>query len=279
MNSNALWSFLPAIGPALVCAAMSIAPAHAAIGQWVEGSQARIRLITAPPTPGGKVHAAIEIELDPEWKTYWRSPGDAGMPPVIDFSGSVNLKPALVALPVPERFDEGGAISNVYEDHAVFVADTALANPAKPARLQLKLDIGVCQEICVPEHFEAALDIDGSDDPAAAGILSKALTHLPAAPEPGTFAVKDVRRAGGSDKRPVFEIDAVVPDAASAEVFVEGPADWYPDTPAFVSASGTIGTYRVTFDRLTAKTPISGSSLRVTIVSGPHAIEQSVNLD
>ena len=79
--------------------------------------------------------------------------------------------------------------------------------------------------------------------------------------------------------RPVFEIDATVPEAASAEVFVEAPADWYPDTPVFVAADGPQATYKVTFDHLTAKTPIAGSSLHVTINSGGRAIEQSVKLD
>lgn len=279
MNSDTIRRFLLRTCLALSCLAIPVAGARAAVGEWVDGNQARIRLVAAAPSAKGEVDAAIEIELDPEWKTYWRSPGDAGIPPVIDFSGSANLKPVSVAYPVPERFDEGGSISNVYRDEAVLVATSTLADPGKPARLTLKLDIGVCQEICVPEHFETTLAIDGADDPEATRILADARRDLPSAPEPGVFAVKEVRRAGGDDKRPVFEVDATVPEAASAEVFVEGPADWYPDTPALVTADGPQATYKVTFDRLTAKTPIAGSSLRVTIKSSGRAIEQSVKLD
>ena len=91
--------------------------------------------------------------------------------------------------------------------------------------------------------------------------------------------VTGATRQGGSDKRPTFDVAVKLPDVKGAEVFVEGPADWYPNAPKLVSEGDGGGTYRVTFDRLTSKVPIAGTKLRVTIVSAGRAIEQWVPLD
>jgi DsbC/DsbD-like thiol-disulfide interchange protein len=155
-----------------------------------------------------------------------------------------------------------------------------LADPNSPGELRVKLDIGVCAEVCIPEHFEAKLSVPATNtDLAAARIVSAAEKALPGPPEPNVFAVSAVTRSGGTDKRPVFEIRAKVPDPKSALVFVEGPSDWYAGPPAFVSDTGGVGLYRIEFDRLTAKTPIPGAALRVTIVSGGRSIEQTATLD
>ena len=97
--------------------------------------------------------------------------------------------------------------------------------------------------------------------------------------QPGAFAVTGATRQSGTDKRPTFDVAATLPQVSGAEVFVEGPVDWYPDAPKLVSDQGSQATYRVTFDRLTSKVPIAGTKLRITIVSAGRAIEQWVPLD
>jgi suppressor for copper-sensitivity B len=261
----------------LVAAAI---PARAAIGEWVAGEKASVRLLAAGVDADGNLSGGIEIELEPGWHTYWRSPGDAGMAPVIDFAGSLNIAEPSVAFPAPHRLDDGYAASNVYEDRIVFPFTTKLDNPGAATDLALKLDIGVCAEVCVPEHFEAKLSVPATKtDLAAEKILTAAMSAVPGRPEPNIFAVTGLVRAGGTDKRPVFEIRAKVPDAESAALFVEGPADWYAAPPVFVSESDGVGLYRVEFDRLTAKSPIEGAAIRITIVAGSRAIEQTVRLD
>ena len=67
------------------------------------------RLIAASsPAKDGTLHAGIEIRLDQGWKTYWRYPGDSGIPPQFDFSASENVKAVTVLWPAPQRFDDGG---------------------------------------------------------------------------------------------------------------------------------------------------------------------------
>src|SRR5436190_11112413 len=89
-----------------------LAPAEAAVGPWVSDGKARIRLIAEGTDASGQLRAGLEIALDSGWHTYWRSPGDSGIAPAIDFSGSRNLGPIDVAFPVPERLDDGFSVTN-----------------------------------------------------------------------------------------------------------------------------------------------------------------------
>ena len=253
---------------------------HAAMGEWVEGDKANMRLIASGIGADGRLAAAVEITLAPGWHTYWRSPGDAGIAPAADFSASRNVGPVGLAFPVPERLDDGFSVTNVYDDHVVLPIEAKASDAASPVDLALKLDIGVCADVCLPQHFEAALQVaPGDTDPAAAALLADSGKTLPGPPEAGTFAVDSVAMSGGGDKRPAFDITATLPDAKGAVVFVEGPADWYGDAPKLVSTSGNSAVYRVEFDRLTATTPIKGAPLRITIVSRGRAIEQTIALD
>jgi DsbC/DsbD-like thiol-disulfide interchange protein len=256
-------------------------PAAAAISDWQGEGKAKVRLVAAGIDADGRLAAGIEIAIEPGWKTYWRTPGDAGIAPVIDFSASTNVAGrVLVEFPVPHRVDDGYAAINVYQDRVVLPVTAALLDPNAATRLVLSLDIGVCAEICVPEHYDLTLELlTEGDDAEAAAILAEARAALPREPEPGIFDVAGVAHAGGTDKRPVFEIAIVAPEAATAEVFVEGPVDWYPAPPKLVTGDGARATFSVEFSRLGAKTPIGGNAFTVTVVSGGEAIEDVVTLD
>jgi DsbC/DsbD-like thiol-disulfide interchange protein len=256
-------------------------PSAAAIGDWAGDGNAKVRLVAAGVDGAGRLAAGIEIVLEPGWKTYWRTPGDAGVAPIIDSTASSNLfAPVDVAFPVPHRLDDGYAVTNVYEDRVVFPLSARVVDPASATMLVVALDIGVCAEICIPEHYDLTLTVAPDEsDTVAEAILAEARTTLAGAPEPGKFAVNRVVRAGGTDKRPVFAFDVAAPDVANAEVFVEGPVDWYPAPPGLVSTEGNVATYNVEFSRLGAKTPLGGNTFRVTVVSVGRAVEDSVTLD
>jgi DsbC/DsbD-like thiol-disulfide interchange protein len=275
--------FLPSaksFAVAIVLVSLGIVPAGAAVGSWVGDSKARVRLLAAGVDASGRLAAGVEIEVDPGWHTYWRSPGDSGIAPALDFSGSRNLGPVDVAFPLPTRLDDGTSVVNIYEGRVVLPLAATVADRAAAADLTVKVDLGVCADVCVPQHFEATLSLaPGTTDAEAEKLLGEARRRLPGAPEPGVFAVTAATRQGGTDKRPSFDIAMIVPDASRSEVFVEGPDDWYPDVPKPVSHDAGKVVYRVTFDRLTSKVPIAGTKLRVTVISAGQAIEQWVPLD
>jgi suppressor for copper-sensitivity B len=258
------------------------APARAASSDWVDGNNVRIRLVATGTDTAGGPNAALEIELAPGWKTYWRSPGDAGVSPAFDFSGSTNLKDVVVGFPPPEREDDGFTVSNIYSDRVVLPFTVEAIDPGKPVDLSMKFDLGVCQEICLPVTLETGVAVErGGADSDAAAVIKDGVAALPGSPDAGKFDVGGVKRTGGDDNEPVFEFQAHVPDPAHTEIFVEGPAGWYPDVPKPVQqgTSASPSTWRFTFDRLGAKTPIAKAPIRFTIVSGGRAIEETVTLD
>ena len=264
-----------------VVGGIAAVPASAAVGDWGQGQRAEVRLLAAGVGPDGKLAAGIEIVLPQGSRTYWRTPGDAGVLPVIDFSASKNVGAADVAFPLPTREDEGGdVIDNVYRDRVVLPVTAAIADPRKPAELSLRIRIGVCDKICVPDDVSAELTVPpGENDTAAAATISAADALVPGAPDPGKFALETVTRAGGTDGHPVFRFEGVIPDAANARIFVEGPEDWAPYTPAFVPGADGKAAYTVKFSRLGSTVPIPGAKFRVTIASGNRAIDQTLSLD
>ena len=105
---------------------------------------------------------------------------------------------------MPERHDDGYTVTNIYEGSVVLPLTATLADPAAGADLALKLDIGVCSDVCVPAHFEAALSVDppGAPDPDATAVIAAAAKSLPAA---GSLRRRSGQRDGGTDKRPAFD--------------------------------------------------------------------------
>ncbi|MHA1555253.1 MAG: protein-disulfide reductase DsbD domain-containing protein [Alphaproteobacteria bacterium] len=269
-----------ALGLILATVTGGLYPATAGVGLWADGVKASARLIAEGLDANGELSAGIEIILPPGWKTYWRSPGDAGIAPVIDFTASGNIGPAKIRFPAPHRFDDGYSVTNIYEDSVFLSFSVPVVDPAAPVHLEVKMHLGVCELVCVPESLTMALDIEPEKhDDYAAGLLAAAREQLPKSPEPGVFAVLGVDRDGGTDKRPEFTFNAVVPNGEQAVFFVEGPPGWYPNVPKFAGNMGAESVYRVKFSRLGATAPIAGALFTVLIVSGDRAIEQVVSLD
>lgn len=252
-------------------------PSVAAEGAWGEGAKASARLVAAGVDADGTLSAGIEIVLPPGWHTYWRTPGDAGIAPIFDFSASANLADIEVLYPLPTRHDDGFSVTNVYYERVVFPLAARVVDPSEPVTLSLAAELGVCSEICVPDSVAAELTVaPGESDGAVATVLDAARAGLPGEPEPGVFAVVDVERDGGTDKRPVFRIVASVPDADDAEIFVEGPDDWAGYVPKPVDAADGSLAWSVKFSRLVDSAPPDGAPLRITVISDGRAIEETV---
>lgn len=152
-------------------------------------------LATVEVLPGwaeaGRQVAALRIALAPGWKTYWRSPGEAGIAPLLDAAGSRNLARVAFAWPVPEVFEVGGMRSIGYPGELVLPMLLTPADPSRPIRLRAELDMGVCRDICVPFSARLAADLP------------------PLAGQAGTQA-HDRRIAGALARRPASAAEAGV---------------------------------------------------------------------
>lgn len=118
--------------------------------------------------------AALKIELAPGWKTYWRAPGDAGIPPMIDWSASDNLQAMRPAWPTPIVFSQNGLKSVGYKGDLILPVVLTPQDPSQPIALRGDIQIGICKDICVPAalSFDMPLPIARQQDRAITRALS-----------------------------------------------------------------------------------------------------------
>jgi len=109
---------------------------------------------------------ALHIALAPEWKTYWRSPGEAGIPPEFDWSGSHNVGAVRLYWPRPEVFAVNGLRSIGYHNELVLPIEVTALDPARPIHLRMEVALGVCRDICMPASLDLATDLPA---PASVG--------------------------------------------------------------------------------------------------------------
>ena len=103
------------------------------------------------------MRAGIEIRLKQGWHTYWRYPGDAGVPPRFDFTGSQNVKSVEVLWPAPRRLPEAGLDTIGYDRDVILPLRVTPQDQAKPVMLQVKADYAICEKLCVPAQTKAGL--------------------------------------------------------------------------------------------------------------------------
>src|SRR3954470_21845737 len=128
------------------------APARAADASAWDGTQrSAVRLIAGGRAEGGtSLRAGIEMRLAPGWKTYWRYPGDSGVPPRFDFSKSQNVKSVTVRWPAPQRLTDETGTSIGYKHDVTFPLAVVPQDAGKPVMLAIAIDYGVCEKLCVP---------------------------------------------------------------------------------------------------------------------------------
>ena len=144
-------------------------------------------------TESGTNLAAFEISLEPGWKTYWRAPGDSGIPPRVDWKGSTNVGAVEFHWPRPGIFDELGTRTVGYKDRLVLPVEFTPKNPGKPITAAGELEIGVCLDVCVPMsfRFSAELPQAGSPDRQIQNALAQKAEQVAGDGIPGLGCVFD----------------------------------------------------------------------------------------
>ena len=124
--------------------------------------------------PNGHYMAALDLRLAPDWKTYWRAPGEAGIPPVFDWAGSTNLKSVQFHWPKPQVITLNGMKSIGYLNELILPVEVVAQDSAQPVTLALAMDLGICHDICMPAHltFAATLQGAGAKDSQIAAALA-----------------------------------------------------------------------------------------------------------
>src|SRR5258707_2886108 len=182
----------------VACAAVEVRAEDAS--PWLRDGHSAVRLL-AGSRSGAVLLGGIAFQLQPGWKTYWRTPGDSGVPPRFDFSKSENVDAVTVLWPAPTKFDDGaGGHSLGYHNQIVLPLRIVAKNADKPVTLRAAINYAVCEKICIPVEANAELaiaSVASTEDSA----LFAALDTVPkpanvGAPHPLTLP--DVKRAGKS---------------------------------------------------------------------------------
>jgi DsbC/DsbD-like thiol-disulfide interchange protein len=217
------------------------------------------------------LRAGVEVKLAPGWKTYWRYPGDSGVPPRFDFTRSRNVESVTVAWPAPRRFSESSDQVIGYKDAVTLPLRIKAADPSQPVDLDLKLDYAICDKLCIPVEAEARLAIDGSggtQDAALAAAEARIPRH--ATLGEGTPAITGIRRDAG--KRVV--VDVTAPPDTPVDLFVEGPTpEWALPLPEPLPAADGARRFAFELDGLPSGAQAGGAVLRFTLVSPTGSVE------
>ena len=272
LQQRKLLQFLVAKIPLTIVLALSFMPNGMAANTALP--RAELTLIAAG-TEDGSILAGVNIAMEPHIKTYWRMPGDSGLPPVFDWSGSDNLATATILWPLPQRIaDPAGTILGYY-DNVIFPVKVKAKDAAKPVHLVLKLDYAVCGDLCVPMSGQAELTLS---NPKA---------------QQSTDSGLDAERVRAFLARvpPVVPLGAtlmsVTPDPSDAnallvtakrqltDLFLEGPEGWY-----FGDAKAQSPTlWRVMILQKPSNGTLAGVPLTLTLVTPGQASETVVTLD
>jgi DsbC/DsbD-like thiol-disulfide interchange protein len=283
-------AFVAAIVAGVVAAqGQAVVPANLA-SPWVELHNARVRMLAGPPAEKASKSylAGIEITLGEGWKTYWRTPGDAGVPPNFDWAGSTNVASVVVRYPAPSRLHEPGGETIGYKNSVVFPIEIVPKDASGPVDLALTLEFGVCREICIPAEAKFSLALRpagmaGSPAPAM-------LTALQRVPRPGASRRPDdpqLKSATASleGAEPHLVIEARFPRREGADLFVEAPDGLYvplpkrlPDaadaaTRPEADAGGGLMRFEVDLARGGNARELKGKTLTLTLVSSAGATE------
>ncbi|HUD88882.1 MAG TPA: protein-disulfide reductase DsbD domain-containing protein [Xanthobacteraceae bacterium] len=251
---------------------------------WDTASHAAARLLAGSVIKTADatfVRAGIEIRLDPGWKTYWREPGDSGLPPSFDFSGSDNVKAVAVEWPAPERFPDGAGGNSIgYMGRIVLPLRVIPKDAAKPSSLDVKLAYAICGNLCVPAEAKLGLALSGNG--AEEATIEREQERVPrrvALGAGGDLAIRSVHRElGGEHDRVAVEVAA--PEDAKVDLFVEGPTpEWSLPVPEPSGTTGALRQFTFDLDGLPSGAQAQGTLLTFTAVSGDHAIEVPVHLD
>ena len=252
----------------------SAAPAAAMLlaGRATAAPHHRLRLIRGKPR-GGVERAGVDIALDPGWKTYWRMPGDAGVPPHFDWSASGNVKAVEVLWPAPSRFIDPEGETVGYRDRVVFPLRVTPAGNG-PLVMRLSLFFAVCKEVCLPVTDQAEFAPSPGDDESEQ--LLETFEQLVPAPVEASSPIQVTRaRIVADSATPALELltSAALPDPF--DIFVESGTAAYFRKPEH-DAGRSI--HRLAVSGLDPQ-KLRGTALRLTMVGKYLRLEQTVSVD
>ncbi|MFC3614682.1 protein-disulfide reductase DsbD domain-containing protein [Lutimaribacter marinistellae] len=233
---------------------------------------ARLEVLDGGMTERGTYLGALRLKLADGWKTYWRAPGDAGIPPQFDWSRSRNVGGVAITWPAPEVFDQSGMRSIGYSDELVLPVEITPARPGQPVALRGRMEFGVCKDVCVPADldFDHALDAGAGRNPA----IAAALAQRPYSAREGGVREAKCRLRPTRDGMQV-EAHIAMPSAGGEEVAVIEPGNpslWASETKT-VRQGGTLVATSEFVNEAGGAFALDRGDIRITVLGAKHAVD------
>jgi DsbC/DsbD-like thiol-disulfide interchange protein len=251
---------------------------------WATGLHSRAQLVSGGPLAEGDARlAGVIIKLDPGFKTYWRHPGESGLPPAFDWSRSSNVANIEVLWPAPTRFEDAGGVSYGYAGGIVLPVRVKPQDARQPVRLVLKLDYGVCKDICIPAQADLLLTLPKAGGSKQAPVM-EALARVPKQQPlgaPGELSILRLKPTAVEGKT-MIEVVVRAPDGQKPQLFAEGPENWFlaaaGEMKPAPASDGAAGSFLVEIAER-PKDAAGTVELRLTLVAGSRAVETPASLD
>lgn len=253
--------------------ALAFAAAMFASGADAMDNPAHLTVLEGWREADGTHVAAVRLDLDEGWKTYWRAPGDAGIPPVFDFLGSRNLVDFSVIWPTPVVFDQAGMQSVGYTEVVVLPIRFDTRHKNRDVQLRGQVELGVCKEICLPVtiDIDAVLSADATKKPASIRLAQASVPYT--AEEAGVKSAICKLEATASGLEITTRV--VLPSAGEKEVVILESANndlWLSETNS--SRDGDVLTSVSSLVSLSgAPVAVKRSDIRITVLGSDHAVD------
>lgn len=256
---------------AAVALAACLALTAPALAQDADGV-VHLDVLDGGRTANGAYLGALRLTLKDGWKTYWRAPGDAGIPPQFDWNGSDNVGNVSITWPAPEVFVQNGLQSIGYANQLVLPVEITPRNPGKPVRLRGDMDLGVCKDVCIPERldFDHVLDADAARNPA----IAAALAQRPYSAKEARVTAASCHLTPTSDGMQI-EAHVTMPSAGGREVAVIEPGNptlWASQTETTRQGNVLVATSEVISSE-GGPFALDRSEIRITVLGAHHAVD------
>lgn len=241
---------------------------------WAGIPEAEVRLI-AGTTAAGQEMIALEFVIRPGWKVYWRSPGDAGYPPVADWTNSEGVTPGAISWPLPDTFAFWGLRTYGYANRLVLPVALDSRRRDRPTTIRVALSYATCADICVPVDASLSLELSPGDLPMNRhGVAIAAALAATPARMPGALLSARFSRTVNED-RGLLLLDLGPPsDVGSPAVIIEGSRDVvFGEDECHVASTGQVHCTVPVEGSNRALRALPGSELTVTLHGAGPAIE------
>jgi DsbC/DsbD-like thiol-disulfide interchange protein len=269
----------------LLIAALSAAPlpglyysAHAEMSDWAENEGGRMRLVALPPDADGHIKAGLQIEPKPGWITYWREPGNSGIPPQITISPASGVTLDAISYPVPNEISDG-KVEDIGYRVPVTLPLSLTASKAGPVAIDATAFIGICKDICIPfqAQFSLKLGAAAQSRPQEEMILQSAAVRLPEAPSADFDVVAHIM----SPDLKQLSLKITLPEEGSGtpDIIVTGPSGYAFKKQMNVGRNGKAYSADIAIGKLPKNYDIRGKQWDVLVIDGTRAMETKLAFD